>query len=89
MKYKTLFMFLILQVLLVITNYQDVNQTLLSFDLIDILKVLISTFSLVYILFSVKNNYLKKILYSSVLFLTVVIFLIKKYPTGELLTNIY
>ena len=35
MKYKTLIMFAILQLLLVITNYQNTSQTLLSFDLLE------------------------------------------------------
>ena len=89
MKYKTLIMFLILQLLLIITNYQDVSQTILSFDLSDILKILITTFSIIYILFSVKNNFKNKLIFSGIVLLTLVVFIFKEYSTSQLLTNFY
>ena len=89
MKKKILYMFFILQILFIITNYQEINNTLFSFELPDILKVIILLFSSLYILLSAKKDIGKKIIYVSVLFFTYVAFLYDKYSTSYLLTNYY
>ena len=89
MKKKILYMFLLLQIMFIITNYQNANATLFSINLLDLLKVVILIFSSLYILFSAKKDLGKKIIYISVLFFTYVAFLYDGYKTSELLTNTY
>lgn len=89
MKKKILYMFFILQLLFIITNYKEINNTLFSIKLPDFLKVIVLLFNSLYILFIAKKDISKKIIYISVLFFTYVAFLYDKYSTSYLLTNFY
>ena len=60
MRKSNLYMFLILQVLLIITNVFNLNNDVLILDLSDVLKLCIITFSLINILFISEYNLLKK-----------------------------
>ena len=67
MRKSNLYMFLILQVLLIITNVFNLNNDVLILDLSDVLKLCIITFSLINILFISEYNLLKKISYLLIL----------------------
>ena len=63
MKKGNLIMFLILQILLVITNFVDLNNTYLILELKDILKICIILFSLLYILFIANQKTKNKLMF--------------------------
>lgn len=89
MKKKVLYMFFILQLLFVITNYKDIDTQLFSIQALDILKIIILIFSSLYITFYIKNKLKPKMLYLLIITFTFLSFFIDGYSTSQLLTNLY
>ena len=88
MKKSLLYMFLILQLLLVITNVFNLNNDSLIFELTDVLKLSVICFSTIYILFMSKYKLREKTKYLVILLLISCFMLFEKHTYAEMI-NIY
>ena len=79
MKKSLLYMFLILQLLLVITNVFNLNNDSLIFELTDVLKLSVICFSTIYILFMSKYKLREKTKYLIILLLISCFMLFEKH----------
>ena len=94
MRKSNLYMFLILQILLIITNVFNLNNDVLILDLSDILKLCIITFSLINIFFLSEYKLSKKLSYLLILGAIGVTLLLEEKPYLNITTyghaiNIY
>ena len=89
MRKKILYMFFILQLLIIITNYRGIENMIFGISLLDMLKTIVTIFSSIYIFFIAKNSINKKIVYASVIFFLYVAFLYSNNSISTLLTNYY
>lgn len=87
MKNKKLYMFFILQLLLIITEYQNINNSIFSITLSDFLKIILILYSSLYALLISKNNFIKKGLYSIIIILLFITFLFDKITISQFITN--
>ena len=87
MKNKKLYMFFILQLLLIITEYQNINNSIFSITLSDFLKIILVLYSSLYILLISKNNIMKKGLYSLIIILLFITYLFDKITISQFITN--
>lgn len=89
MKKGNLIMFLILQVLLVITNFFDLNNTYLILELKDILKICIISFATLYILFIANQKTKNKILFVICFLLLGLILALEKSDYSRIINIFY
>ena len=89
MKKGNLIMFLILQVLLVITNFFDLNNTYLILELKDILKICIILFATLYILFIANQKTKNKIMFVICFLLLGLILALEKSDYSRIINIFY
>lgn len=89
MKEKKIHMFFILQLLLVITNLQNINNTLFSIDLSNVLMIIIIIFVSLYVLFISKSTNTKKISFLAIMILLCIGNLFDDNSVNQLITNEY
>ena len=89
MKKRNLYMFLILQLLVIVMNYQNINTTLFNIALLDFLKIIVFLYNILYIAFISKSNSNKKCICYIFFIIIFLLFLFDKSTVNKLIENLY